>query len=616
MYCQNCGKEMPDDSRFCPECGTGQGMGPVETIPVTETAAQSGAEKRCHNCGAEMPADSRFCPECKAAQRMRTGNQTRREAHPPTPKAPSGPETIKRNKRILASLAGVMALLVLVGIVSLFIKPAIHLNQYLTVEFEGYDTAGTATVAFDIEKFESDYEKKLGGKKMKPYSFSWNPLSKRNSKDFYDSYYSNSVSKGFLSECVSWSLDVDEGLSNGAVVTLSWECDDDYALKKYGYKLKYTDTEYTVTNLKAAEFFDPFAGVEVVFDGISSEGTASIQGTPADKEGESLNYSLDIHNSLKNGDEVTVTVSLYGEDPVEYCINEYGKIPKPLEKTYKVDGLSSYVSSIDEISDESFEEMKSQAEDVYRAYAAKNWGEYESLESISYLGSYLLTLKDSNSRSSSNNSIYLVYKMGVRDNYTNSEGDYYNKVNDVYWYISFDNLLVNPSGMNTVDITDYNTPRDRFTIDSGVNSGWWSTQSWYYYGYESLDSLYKTVVTANAEYYNHEDRIDQSLAETASVPETPRESGAAGETGQIFPNSSAELLTESDLESLSQEELRLATNEIYARNGYIFNDEQLRNYFEQFDWYEGTVTSDEFTEDRFNEVEKKNVELLQRVRDN
>jgi len=54
----------------------------------------------------------------------------------------------------------------------------------------------------------------------------------------------------------------------------------------------------------------------------------------------------------------------------------------------------------------------------------------------------------------------------------------------------------------------------------------------------------------------------------------------------ILANSSTELLTASDVENLTADELRLARNEIYARHGCYFEDEELQAYFESCSWYE------------------------------
>ncbi|MCD8332860.1 MAG: YARHG domain-containing protein [Clostridiales bacterium] len=78
----------------------------------------------------------------------------------------------------------------------------------------------------------------------------------------------------------------------------------------------------------------------------------------------------------------------------------------------------------------------------------------------------------------------------------------------------------------------------------------------------------------------------------------------------IFPNSNSSYLTESDLENLTAEELRIARNEIYARHGRIFSDESLNEYFNSTTWYTGTVSPDEFDDSVLNEYEKANAALI------
>ncbi len=95
--------------------------------------------------------------------------------------------------------------------------------------------------------------------------------------------------------------------------------------------------------------------------------------------------------------------------------------------------------------------------------------------------------------------------------------------------------------------------------------------------------------------------------------EDPREERER--TGMIFPNSSEELVDKEAVEELTDEELRYAINEIYARNGYIFRDEKLRAYYNGFDWYEERIKADSFSAELFNPIERKNVELMQKERD-
>lgn len=171
-----------------------------------------------------------------------------------------------------------------------------------------------------------------------------------------------------------------------------------------------------------------------------------------------------------------------------------------------------------------------------------------------------------------------------------------------------DCISVEADGTVKVDITYYNTPNNRFTIDSEVDQEWWGTKSWDYYGYNTLDELYKDVVTANMDLYNHEDNVDESAApETA---ETEAEESAVMPEDYILADSGTELLTMEDLKGLSAEECKIARNEIYARHGRKFDDEALRAYFESRDWYYGTIDSGDFNESDLSETEIANRDLI------
>ena len=58
-----------------------------------------------------------------------------------------------------------------------------------------------------------------------------------------------------------------------------------------------------------------------------------------------------------------------------------------------------------------------------------------------------------------------------------------------------------------------------------------------------------------------------------------------------------------DLEGLSDRELKLARNEIYARKGYIFNDPEMAEYFGKKEWYRPSVPAKDFDENVFSEYE-------------
>ena len=59
--------------------------------------------------------------------------------------------------------------------------------------------------------------------------------------------------------------------------------------------------------------------------------------------------------------------------------------------------------------------------------------------------------------------------------------------------------------------------------------------------------------------------------------------------------------------------LHLLKNEMYARHGYIFNDQDLDNYFRGLIWYTPQISATEFDVSIFNEIEVHNLDILARL---
>ncbi|MDE7187440.1 MAG: YARHG domain-containing protein [Lachnospiraceae bacterium] len=68
--------------------------------------------------------------------------------------------------------------------------------------------------------------------------------------------------------------------------------------------------------------------------------------------------------------------------------------------------------------------------------------------------------------------------------------------------------------------------------------------------------------------------------------------------------------TKEEFESEPMLVIHLAKNEIYARHGYIFTNEDLYNYFMGCIWYSPTCDAADFDDSVFNEYEKANLEIL------
>ncbi|WP_419743125.1 YARHG domain-containing protein [Paraclostridium dentum] len=85
-----------------------------------------------------------------------------------------------------------------------------------------------------------------------------------------------------------------------------------------------------------------------------------------------------------------------------------------------------------------------------------------------------------------------------------------------------------------------------------------------------------------------------------------------GESYYIIPDSSSRYLTKEELYQYDKSSLGFIKNEIFARHGYVFKNEDYRNYFTSMPWYlpdsrfKGTLKE-------LNPVEKHNVELIQSI---
>ncbi len=97
-------------------------------------------------------------------------------------------------------------------------------------------------------------------------------------------------------------------------------------------------------------------------------------------------------------------------------------------------------------------------------------------------------------------------------------------------------------------------------------------------------------------------------------PEPVTVQAAVTDSDYVIPDSDSRYLCEADLEGLSDFEILLARNEIYAKHGRKFNNEELNAYFSSKSWYQPVVDGNDFTEEYasrvFNEYEMGNIAFI------
>ncbi|MGL4848480.1 MAG: YARHG domain-containing protein [Clostridium sp.] len=116
------------------------------------------------------------------------------------------------------------------------------------------------------------------------------------------------------------------------------------------------------------------------------------------------------------------------------------------------------------------------------------------------------------------------------------------------------------------------------------------------YGYNLNDALYTNVIMKL-----NENNSGQSIGTDTGVTEN--------EEDMLFKDSSDRYLNEEELRIYSKEELAIARNEIYARHGYVFNQEPFKSYFNEKDWYTKD-SSFKGSDSELNDYEVKNIQLL------
>lgn len=481
MICVHCGRDIPNGTKFCPFCGQ----------PI---AADQPAGQPAFNI---QPGASVQPPQ----QPPVMGGQPAAATATVTPKAPIDPKK-------LAVPVAVAAVVVVGGVLIATHKPTVNLNKYITLSAEGYNSIGTLDVEFDTDKLEKDYGKKIAKnfqKAMKNHEEDTYGLS-----NLAGSLYEGGETSLFVTYCADGSADKTRNLSNGDVVTYTWDGVNEQTKKEaeelFGVKIKCSDVTYKVSGLTAVNTFDAFDGVEVEFDGISPDGSATVNTLPTAEAAKGLYYTLDEQYNLANGDTVTVTVHS-NRDDFSDCIEKYGAIPAATEKTYTVEGLNEYVTDSDGLTDSVLVSLQNQAEDVLNAYIAKSWdSECVTLKGMSYLGYYILTPKNKDNYGVYQDVIILPYQVTSHNHFEDDKGQVYDADVSYYWYIAFRNVSKDADGNIAGGLDDYYTANASFDVKTGLDDGWWE-KYWSYDGYQTLDELYSNAVTRNVEDYNHQDNV-------------------------------------------------------------------------------------------------------------
>lgn len=362
-------------------------------------------------------------------------------------------------------------LLLLAGTMTGCGKTKIDVMEDLEVSFSGVDGYGTAAITNKYD-WEEEALEAIGG-------------------DPEDVSLLGDMMK--IESAVSFEISPSEGLSNGDKVTVKTSVDNE-KVKKYKIAFKTGEKEFTVEGLREIEQLDLFENVDVEFQGIAPYVNAHI------KNGSSgapvyVGYTLDKSENLTVGDTVTVTAE-YDENR----LLEQGYTAGEGTREYVVPECDRYVTELAEIPEEMVGKMNKQFEDAFRADVAKNWVEDEHINSIEYIGSYLLTPKDGID-AGEKNIYYGVYKVTAEN--PEQEVPYYS-------YCMFSNIILLRDGTCSVDLADYRMPSGSLWLYGELRGeAFYAGENSWYVGYEKLDSLFNNCVTKNIEQYEYESSVTE-----------------------------------------------------------------------------------------------------------
>lgn len=346
--------------------------------------------KYCEFCGTKLDSKS----ECNCDQAV----QKRAES-----KAKNAPKN--GTFKIIAIVAVVIIAVVACALVMSSSK--IDPTEYLTVSFEGLNGDGKV----NVEPFEKGIIEEIIGKE--PNEFDFKAYSEWLQK--YEEYES----------CIEYSIDKEDGLSNGDKITI-----DITVTGNLASKVKSSSNTFEVSGLISAEAVDVFGAYTFKFDGVSGFGSLNQECSSDDPYINAVTVKADKYDNLKNGDVVTLTVEVDNETATKYqCV------PAEKTKTITISGLSEYLNDTSKISKEIIDSISSTFLKNMQADAMNDMG--LSDKNFKYEGAYFLTTKDTEDYKNYNKLVFCV----SFDRFNN--GELHSKH---CMTLEFDNLIADTSG--------------------------------------------------------------------------------------------------------------------------------------------------------------------------
>ena len=312
----------------------------------------------------------------------------------------------KRN--LLIALIGIL-LAIILG--TLYIKMnkaediTIPLSDYITLTYEGENGQAVPKASIDTEKLISAY-----GNEIKY-------ISRDNNKGSYDSPAQEFAAD--LQNNVVFQYSKESGLSNGDEITVMANLDNIKISDKYNVLMSNASKAVIIDGIKTDDFTDPFAYINVKFEGKSPNMTLTAGLTDDAPE---FMHTIDIipakSNGIKEGEEVAVSLNFNADVLKE----TYNVSLSPTSKNFTAKAGegetndasgadSEYISTTAHLNDEMLGDLKYKAgELIKQTILYKN---VINVDNIEYLGSFTGIKEDGSG--DIKNKVYLIYEVSTSE---------------------------------------------------------------------------------------------------------------------------------------------------------------------------------------------------------
>ena len=274
-----------------------------------------------------------------------------------------------------------------------------------------------------------------------------------------------------------------QNLSNGDQVVLTaipeyYQTFDLYT-QKTGRRPVQTRKVYTVEGLLPIRRFDPFEKLKILYDGVSPDGSITLDMSEAEEP--SLSFSADRTEHLANGDSVMVRVNFRGYVGTEDYAAANGLMPDAVEKTVLLDGFSYPITDVSQIKAEAAAVLDETAERFLRKEMEALWDEDETAAAVRFVSRDLIK----SPAVGLDSLLYSVYQV----EYQNDTGTrkFY------YYYTAIPDLVFESDGSIVLE--------EESVLYPGRNAKWWEhdpdavmlDEGHWAYGFASIEDLERSV---------------------------------------------------------------------------------------------------------------------------